>query len=115
MTVEELTKAVLPVEIGSIFNIENIIEATESTTFVLYEKPELIPQALEGKEVVLDGFCNPLELQHFPVKGKTLYLRLYRRRWKEKGTTEHFSNTYDLHAPGVKATKDFGAFLKATL
>jgi hypothetical protein len=115
MTVEELSLAILPSEIGSVFNIEKIIEDAESTTFILYEKEELIPKALAGKEVVLDGFCNQLELLHFPHKGKPLYLRLYRRRWKEKGGTEHISNTYHLHDPGMRVTRDFGAFLKAAL
>lgn len=115
MTIEALCKAILPEEIGAVFNLEEIIEESQATVFVLREKEELIPAPLKGKEVVLDGFCNPVELLHFPIKGKKLYLRLYRRRWKEKNTTKHYSNTYDLHYPGMKATKLFGAFLKATL
>ena len=115
MTIETLSKAILPEEIEVVFRLEAIKDEPEATVFVLYEKQELIPKELVGKEAVLDGFCNPLELLHFPIKGKKLYLQLYRRRWKEKNTTKHYSNQYELHDAGMKATKLFGAFLKATL
>jgi hypothetical protein len=64
-------------------------------------------------EIVLDGFCNPLELQSFPLKGKPVYLKLYRRRWKHKGGDKHYSNSYNFNPDGVKATKEFASFLKA--
>jgi hypothetical protein len=70
---------------------------------------------LAGKEVVLDGFCNPLERLHFPIKGKKLYLRLYRRRWKEKSTNKQYSNQYPLHDAAMQATQLVGAFLEATI
>ncbi len=115
MTIETLSKAILPEDVEAVFRLEDILDEVDATVFVLQEKQELIPQELSGKEVVLDGFCNPIELLHYPIKGKKLYLRLYRRRWKEKGKTTHYSNSYELHYPGMKATKLFGAFLKATL
>jgi len=43
---------------------------------------------------------------------KKIYLRLYRRLWKEKGTTKGYFNTYDLYIPGMKTTKEFRDFLK---
>jgi hypothetical protein len=115
MNIETLSKAILPEEIETVFRLEDIKDESEATVFVLHEKQELVPKELDGKETVLDGFCNPLELLHFPIKGKKLYLRLYRRRWKEKNSNQHYSNQYQLHDVGMKATKLFGAFLKATL
>jgi len=66
MTIETLSKAILPEEIEVVFRLEAIKDEPEATVFVLYEKQELIPKELVGKEAVLDGFCNPLELLHFP-------------------------------------------------
>ncbi len=37
---------------------------------------------------------------------------MIRRRWKEQGTTTHFSNDYNLHIPGMKTTREFRDFLK---
>jgi hypothetical protein len=66
----------------------------------------------EMGNIVLDGFCNPVELLHYSIQDKPLYLKIYRRRWKESGSTQHYSNRYDLHPEGVKATHCFASFLK---
>jgi len=65
--------------------------------------------------VVLDGFCNPLELQTFPLNDKPVYFKIYRRRWKVSDDNKHHSNRYDLHPSGVKATFEFANFLKEEL
>ena len=112
--IKGLVKMILPEEFMEYFNIENIIEHKDTWEVILHEKEERIPKKLEGKLVVKDGYCNPIELQSFPIKGKTFYIKLYRRRWKEAGSKESYENTYDLHLEGMKATKEFGAFLKGS-
>ncbi len=73
----------------------------------------LIPQGLKGKDAVLDGFLNPIGLQTFPVKDKTLYLSVKRRLRKERGKKDKsYHNTYYLHRQGMKTTNEFGDFLK---
>jgi hypothetical protein len=80
------------------------------------EKSELVPKELHGKEVVRDGFMNPVVLQTFPLKDKAVYLSVRRRRWKEKGSQgSGFSNNYDLYRQGIKTTKEFGDFLQEKL
>lgn len=78
----------------------------------LVEKSECIPPSLAGKEVVLNGFMNSVEIIDFPFRGKPMYLSFTRRRWKEKGTEESYHNEYTFHPVGMKATEEFGAFLK---
>jgi len=74
---------------------------------------EHIPKEIfsEGK-AVLDGYMNVLELQSFPTLGKEVFIYLKRRRWKLRGTTQGYHNTYEFTLEGMKATKEFGAFLK---
>jgi hypothetical protein len=74
---------------------------------------EHIPKSIvrEGK-AVKDGYMNTVELQSFPAQGKEVFLRLKRRRWKIKGTKKGFYNNYKFINTGMKATKEFGAFLK---
>lgn len=61
---------------------------------------------------MLDGYNNEIDILTHAFSLKKIYLRLTRRRWKEKGTTNHYSNEYNLNIPGMKTTKEFRDFLK---
>lgn len=114
-TVQRLHGLLFPEPISSHFEAEDIKEFSEHIEIRLEELAELVPKELSESrgKIILDGFCNPVELQSFPLKGKAVYLKIYRRRWKEKDTSCHYSNSYTLHPQGVKATADFASFLKA--
>ena len=104
---------IVPKEITDNFELIEIIERTSMITLSFEELASRIPKPLIGKEVVLDGYLNQLELQTFPLKDKTVYIALRRRRWKEKrDSNQSYSNAYELHVEGMKTTKEFGAFLK---
>jgi transposase len=112
--IKDLLSVFFPAEITQHFEIKSVDDKKEYIEIRFYELPELVPPIMkEDKEIVLDGFCNPLELQSFPLKGKPVYLKLYRRRWKFQGEKKHYSNTYNFNPDGVKATKEFASFLKA--
>jgi hypothetical protein len=114
--VDLLLGLIAPEEIIKNFTVVKIVETKGVITIVFEEKTDLIPAELLGKEVVLDGFLNTLELQTFPLKDKTVYFAIKRRRWKEKSTEgKSYSNSYELHDQGMKTTKEFGVFLKEEL
>lgn len=110
---EQVFSLLIPKEILFSFEIEHIQESEEIVEIMLIEK-ELIPAQLSGKQAVLNGYMNPIELQSYPIQGRKCYLKLKRRRWKQQGTTDSSNchNEYDFAAEGTKATKMFGAFLK---
>lgn len=115
-TPEDLYQLLIPAEILPYFEISKLEERAGDITITLTEKEDQIPPYLQGKEAVLNGFMNKLELQGFPIQGKAFYMQLIRRRWKEKGKNDSsYHNEYDFAAPGTKATKAFGAFLKEFL
>lgn len=110
---EDMYRLLIPAEILEHYEISGLTERETDITVVLTEKASNIPVVLHGKEVVLNGFLNKLELQGFPIQAKSFYLQLIRRRWKEQGSSEaSYHNEYDFAAAGTKATKAFGAFLK---
>jgi len=110
---DTILRSLLPQEIYLHFALVSLEEKSHGYEMILEEFAELLPSELFNKSsIVLDGFCNPLELLHFSIKGKPLYLRLYRRRWKEPGSSRHYSNRYNFHPEGVKATHEFASFLK---
>jgi hypothetical protein len=102
----------VPQEYLNDFDVNYIEEQPNEWLIELVEKESKIPIELTGKEVVLDGYCNSIDILTHAFSLKKIYLRLIRRRWKEKGGTKGYSNEYDLHIPGMKTTKEFGAFLK---
>lgn len=109
---ETLVKLIVPEEVLKSFEVSDLKEWGDRFEITLTEKKDLVPEALKGKEVVLDGYWNALELQTFPQKGKSCYLKLSRRKWKESGGTQGYGNSYHYGIDGTKATQDFGAFLK---
>ena len=112
--IKSLLEVFFPKEIMLHFEITKVEDKSGYIRVRFEELPELVPTTMDmSQEIVLDGFCNPIELQSFPLKGKPVYLHLYRRRWKYKGGKSHYSNSYDFNPNGVKATKEFASFLKA--
>jgi len=64
---QELLKLIVPKEITDNFELIEIVERTNMITLSFEEFSSRIPKALIGKEVVLDGYLNQLELQTFPL------------------------------------------------
>lgn len=109
---EQAMRMLLPAVMTNDFDLTEITETEHLWKVRLEEKMDRKPVATKDKTVCLDGFCNPIELQSFPAKGKEVYLYVYRRRWRCKEEDKVYSNDYDLHLNGMKATKEFGSFLK---
>ena len=105
--------SVLIPESLSAFHLVSVKEHSDYIELRLEDSPEVIPSTLQDcRVVVLDGFSNPLELQSFPLKGKPVYFKIYRYRWKASVVSSPHSHQYDLHPQGVKATHEFASFLK---
>ena len=111
---KELGRILVPEEILESFELVSVENKEEEILIRLEEKKECIPSGITNKDLaILDGFCERIELQTYPAQGKAVYLEIYRRRWKEKGGGQrNYFNEYSFQAPGTKATRSFGAFLK---
>lgn len=104
--------AVVPKQWLESFEITELQELEKEWRITLVEKEPLIPRELKGRDVVQNGYMNPVEVEDYPMRGKSTYLQFIRRRWKERGQSTGYANEYDFHPKGMKATKEFGAFLK---
>jgi hypothetical protein len=109
---EEIYKILIPEEYLNDFEVTHVVNKPDEWVIELVEKPERIPAALTDKDAVLDGYCNEVDILTHAFSLKKIFLRMYRRKWKERGTDKHYYNTYDLHIPGMKTTKEFRDFLK---
>lgn len=109
---KQTLEALLPKEWLAFFDVTEIRELKSEWQIDLVEKDTLVPKVLSGKDVILNGYMNPVEMTDFPLRGKQTYLKFFRRRWKEQGGSETYNNDYEFHPEGMKATKEFGVFLK---
>jgi len=95
------------------FEVSDIWEQKTNWVIELQEKERRIPRELEqADDVVLDGFCHPIDVISHSFSLKPVYLRIYRRRWKRSNTDQHYSNSYDLTIKGIKIVPELGIFLK---
>ena len=109
----ELSRMMVPRDFLEYFEINEVKELSSEWQIILHEKEHLIPDGLKGKpKVVLDGFCNPLQLLSHCFTLKPVYLVMKRRRWKQAGTDTHYSNEYTLTKDPSKLTPDMAGFLK---
>jgi len=104
----------VPQNILNDFEVWDVYGKQGNWIIELREKEAKIPiELIELKEeVVLDGFCNPIDMLSFGFSLGPVYLRIYRRRWKQSNEDNHFSNEYDLQLKGYKLVPELGIFLK---
>lgn len=95
------------------FDIVDAYKEPDRWMIELEEKEARIPKELIGfEDIILDGFCNSVEVISHSFSLGPVFLKIYRRRWKRKNTTAHYSNEYDLRLKGVKLVPEMGIFLK---
>jgi hypothetical protein len=109
----ELSRMMVPRDFLEYFDIFEVHELHKEWQIILHEKESLIPEELKLKQdIVLDGFCNPLQILSHCFTLKPVYLVMKRRRWKQAGTDLHYSNEYTLTNDPSKLTPDMAGFLK---
>ena len=109
----KLSSMLVPSYILKDFDIYDAHENVSCWVIELREKEGVLPAALQDfDDVVLDGYCNPVEMLSHSFVCKPVYLRLYRRRYKRSNEDAHMSNDYDFTLKGVKMVPELGIFLK---
>ena len=109
----ELSRMMVPRDFLEYFDIFEVHELHNEWQIILHEKESLIPDQLKlEQDIVLDGFCNPLQILSHCFTLKPVYLVLKRRRWKQAGTDLHCTNEYSLTKDSSKLTPEMAGFLK---
>ena len=117
---KELLEYILPERILNYFQLTKVEEVDDKHTLTgkslhiyLEEKNEL--RGYPASEYECKDFCEAKMIADFPIRGKSVYLLITRRRWRHKenkNLTVH--NNYDNFANNTKMTKDLSDFLKST-
>lgn len=77
------------------------------------ERNEL-PNGYSFDEYETKDFMSSKLIQDFPIRGKGVYLRIKKRRWRHKQTSEIIKRDYSFMADGSKFTRELSDFLKDT-
>ena len=108
-----VSQMLVPSHILSHFDIWDARENRDRWVIEMREKEGIIPSELSDfSDVVLDGYCNSIEVLSHSFVCKPVYLRLYRRRYKRSTSDIHYSNDYDVTLKGVRMVPEMGFFLK---
>ena len=75
------------------------------------EKPE-IPSGYVSSDYESKGFMESNLIQDFPLRGKQVYLRIKKRRWRHKTTKGIIKRDFTFMADGSKFTQELSDFLK---
>ena len=79
-----------------------------------FEERNILPDGFLGSDYETKDFMKSHLIQDFPLRGKAVYLRIRKRRWRHKITDIIIKRDFLFIAGGSKFTKELSDFLKGT-
>ena len=112
MEIEILLRHLLPEELFEYFDLVSVQEANSRELNLYFDEKKVPPPAHKDKSLISYGFDEPIKVQDFPLRKKSVYLIIRRRKWQDKETGKIYSRSWDLTANGTSYSKEFADFLK---
>jgi len=107
----DLLKLILPELLVSHFYLTN--HQTQQGSLHLYFKEKKdTPKEEANRVLIAHGFHKEINIQDFPLRGRTVFLHIKRRRWLDKTNKQIVQRDWDLISQGTRMTVEFAAFLK---
>ena len=88
------------------------IDIKEEFLVIEFEEKNDLPNGYSPLEYESKGFTESKLIQDFPLRGKAVYLKIKKRRWRHKQTGEIIKRDFSFIAEGSKFTQELSAFLK---
>lgn len=97
-----------------ISNFETLcnIESKEEFWVIEFTEKNDLPSGYKSIEYESKGFMESKLIQDFPLRGKAVFLRIKKRRWRHKETGKTIKRDFSFIADGSKFTKELSDFLK---
>jgi transposase len=117
MDYKEVVKNILPKGLLDYFEVKGMKEIAshgkqEEHFIITLEETNALPYGFSENDYESKGFYKPRKVQDFPLRGKAVYLLIYRRRWQHKQDKKYIHRDFTLIAEGTKFTKELSDFLK---
>jgi hypothetical protein len=106
-----------PAELIRHFTISNFemlgsVKLREDYWLVEFEEKNELPAEYSPGEYESKGFLESNLIQDFPLRGKAVFLKVKKRRWRHKETGAIVKRDFSFIADGSKFTKELSDFLK---
>ena len=88
------------------------IEIKKEYWLIDFEEKNELPVGYSSLEYESKGFMESKAIQDFPLRGKAVYLRIKKRRWRHKHTGVIIKRDFSFIADGSKFTQELSDFLK---
>ncbi len=109
----QVLHTVFPEIITEYFDFTDYRETPDTLEYWLDERDYMTREDYKKGTVRSYGFSEYKTIQDFPIRGRSVYLHIRRRKWIDRSTGEIF--TYDFESlteSGSKLSPEFVAFLK---
>ena len=109
----QILRTIFPEEITSNFDFTDYQVSVDRLDYWLEERNYLSKEDYKSGVVHPYGFTDYKTIHDFPIRGRSVYLHVRRRKWKDYSTGEIFSYQFEnLTETGSKLSPGFVAFLK---
>ena len=90
------------------------VETRQEYLVIEFEEKNNIPIGYSSIDYESKGFMESKLIQDFPLRGKAVFLRIKKRRWRHKHTGSVIKRDFSFIADGSKFTRELSDFLKDT-
>ena len=90
------------------------IESRQEYMLIEFEEKNSLPIGYSSLDYESKGFMESKLIQDFPLRGKAVFLRIKKRRWRHKDTGAVIKRDFSFIADGSKFTRELSDFLKDT-
>ena len=109
----QVLRTVFPEVTTDNFEFTDYQEKSYSLEYWLDEREYMSREDYKKGTVRPYGFTDYKTIQDFPIRGRSVYLHVRRRKWIDRSTGEIFTYDFDgLTESGSKLSPEFVAFLK---
>lgn len=77
-----------------------------------FEELNILPEGYSSADYESKGFVESKLIQDFPLRGKLVFFKLKKRRWRHKTTSAIIKHDYSFISQGSKFTQELSDFLK---
>lgn len=113
MNTDKLLREILPEVLIDNFDVVSFEKSDTRFDIYLDEKKVQMREDKKNASIISHGFGDYRVIQDFPIRGRSTYLHVRKRKWLDKETGEIFSYQWDLATyDGTQLNAEFVSFLK---